>query len=307
MNKVYSLIGFVSLLLFFGCNNKYPSNILQPDELENFLYDYHIAQAMGNDVKPGDSYKRQLYIDYVYRKHHVTHAEFDSTLVWYTRHAEELSKIYSNLNKRIEKEKSSIVVNDHADQALTASGDTVNIWMNKRLYLLSSSEYTNKISFSLKTDSSYHKRDIFKWTGNFIFLPTYLHSDQQAYMAFRIKYDNDSIAAETREIRTLGENSIFIVADSVQTIKDINGYIYYQGNNKMLVSNIRLMRYHQNDSTKFINSSKEIKTIHPTVRKDTLQHHDSLRTAPATPQRRLNPTQVRDSKPIIKKQYIRKR
>jgi len=307
MNKVYSLIGFVSLLLLFGCNNKYPSNIMQPDELENFLYDYHIAQAMGNDVKSSESYKRELYIDYVYRKHHVTHAEFDSTLVWYTRHAEELSTVYSNLNKRIDEEESRIVVNDHANQAITASGDTVNIWMNRRLYLLSSSEYTNRISFSLKTDSSYHKRDIFKWTGNFIFLPTDSRNGQQAYMAFRIKYDNDSIVAETKEIRTLGENAIYIVADSVQTIKDINGYIYYQGNNKMLVSNIRLIRYHQNDSTKYINSSREIKTILPAVRKDTLQHHDSLRTVPETPQRRLNPTQIRDSKPIIKKQYIRKR
>ena len=308
MNKVYSLIGFVSLLLFFGCNNKYPSNILQPDELENFLYDYHIAQAMGNDLNPDDSYKRQLYIDYVYRKHHVTHAEFDSTLVWYTRHAEELSIIYSNLNKRIDEEESKITVNNHADQAITATGDTVNIRLNRRLYLLSSSEYTNKISFSLKTDTSYHKRDIFKWTGSFIFLPTTdSYKGQQAYMAFRIKYDNDSIAAETKEIRVLGENAIYLIADSAKSIKDINGYIYYQGNNKMLVSNIRLMRYHQNDSTKFINSSKEIKTTHPIVKKDSLLRHDSLRTLPATPQRRLNPTQVRDSKPIIKKQYIRKR
>ncbi len=308
MNKVYSLLGFVSLLLFIGCNTKYPDNVLPADELEDFLYDYHIAQAMGNNIRPDESYKRELYIDYVYRKHHVSHAEFDSTLVWYTRHAEELEKVYSKLNERIDKEKSLINVDDHADQALTASGDTVNIWLNKRIYLLSSSQYVNKISFSLKTDSSYHKRDIFKWTGNFIFLPTNSPDGQQAVMTFRIRYDNDSIASETKEIRSLGTNDVYLVADPVQTIRDVSGYIYYQGTNRMLVSNIRLMRYHQNDSTKFINSSKDIEATRPVAKRDSLQPHDSLRTLPATPSgRRLNPTQMRDSKPIIKKQIIRRR
>lgn len=306
MNKIITFIGFVWLILFSSCDSKYPGNVLSPDEMESFLYDYHIAQAMGNNLNATESYKRELLIDYVYRKHHVSHAVFDSSLVWYTRHSDELEKIYLKLSDRISKEKNILNADNHADQAVTASGDTVNIWLNKKLYLLTASKYTNKVSFIIKTDTSYHQRDIYKWSGNFIFLPTNSPNGQEAVMTFRIRYANDSVATETKEIRTLGENSIYLVADPVHRIKDVSGYVYYLSDNRMLLSNIRLMRYHQNDSTRFIQSSREFNEQVPALKKDTIRH-DSAITLPARPLNRMNPEQMRDSKPVIRKQIIRKR
>ena len=88
------------LLGLAGCGKEIPSDIIQPSEMESLLYDYHLATTMGNDLPYGETYKKEAYLDYVFDKHHVTEAEFDSSMVWYTRHTYHMVTIYENVQKR---------------------------------------------------------------------------------------------------------------------------------------------------------------------------------------------------------------
>ena len=45
---------------------------------------------------------RYLYIQAVFRKHRITEEQFDKSMIYYCEHAEDLSKIYIQVNKRIE-------------------------------------------------------------------------------------------------------------------------------------------------------------------------------------------------------------
>ena len=72
----------------FACGKKIPSDIIQPEAMENLLYDYHLASTLGNNLSGSETKKRKAYYDYVFQKHQVTEAEFDSSMVWYTRHTE---------------------------------------------------------------------------------------------------------------------------------------------------------------------------------------------------------------------------
>lgn len=47
---------------------------------------------MGEEVPYSESYKRVLYIESVYRKHGITQADFDTSMVWYARHPDALTK-----------------------------------------------------------------------------------------------------------------------------------------------------------------------------------------------------------------------
>ena len=99
--------GGISMLLLLGlagCGKEIPSDIIQPSEMESLLYDYHLATTMGNDLPYGETYKKEAYLDYVFDKHHVTEAEFDSSMVWYTRHTYHLVTIYENVQKRFEED-----------------------------------------------------------------------------------------------------------------------------------------------------------------------------------------------------------
>ena len=78
------------LMMAVGCKPQVPSEYIQPDELEDMLYEYHVAEAMARNSSENVDYKQTEYFLAVLEKHHVTEADFDSSLVYYYSHAERL-------------------------------------------------------------------------------------------------------------------------------------------------------------------------------------------------------------------------
>ena len=92
-------------LAFVGCKPGVPHQYIQPDELEEILYDYHLADGMLASRPAGDKADQTVaYHAAVLKKHHVTQAEFDSSMVYYMRNAEVLHGIYEKLGERMQKE-----------------------------------------------------------------------------------------------------------------------------------------------------------------------------------------------------------
>ena len=88
-----------------ACKVKRPETVLPDAKMENVLYDYHIAKAMGEEVPYNESYKRVLYIESVFKKYGITQADFDSSMVWFARNPEVLTKIYEKVNVRLKAER----------------------------------------------------------------------------------------------------------------------------------------------------------------------------------------------------------
>ena len=86
-----------AVLLLSACKPGVPSGLIQPEELEDLLYDYHVAQAMAETGGDSMNFKRYSYVQAVFEKHGVSEAEFDSTMVWYASHATYLNDIYNCL------------------------------------------------------------------------------------------------------------------------------------------------------------------------------------------------------------------
>ena len=144
---------------------KIPSDVIQPEVMEPLLYDYHLATTLSSDLVYTENYKKDAYLNYVFQKHHVTEAEFDSSMVWYSRHTVHLTAMYENLQKRFEEEGKLIrkFVDQRSGQTFLALvGDTVDI---DKLYWLSSSDLTNKMTFELKADTSFRPHDALEWTA----------------------------------------------------------------------------------------------------------------------------------------------
>lgn len=91
---------FVCLITFVSCDNR-PKDVLSKSAMEQVLYDYHLAQGMITNL-PSDK-RRELadsYIEAVYEKNGITEAQFDSSMVWYSRHTKDMKDIYDNLYRR---------------------------------------------------------------------------------------------------------------------------------------------------------------------------------------------------------------
>ena len=84
----HSLTYLLVLMLVVACKPSIPSEYIQPDDLEDILYDYHLGLAMSRQNGGSNAdYNRSLYFQSVLKKYGVTEAEFDSSLVYYYSHA----------------------------------------------------------------------------------------------------------------------------------------------------------------------------------------------------------------------------
>ena len=207
-NKKISWTLLLSVALLAGCGKQIPKDVIRPDKMENILYDYHLTTAMSGNISYNENYKKEALRKYVYEKHHITKAEFDSSMVWYTRHTEDLAKIYTNLGKRFREEKKDIkrlLAMRENKPSMSQPGDTVDVWYNKTLYWLTDAPLSNKITFEIPTDSNFKVKDAFLWSADYIFLS---NRQQQVTMGFNILFDNDSVSGKVTEVTASGIQSL---------------------------------------------------------------------------------------------------
>lgn len=99
------LLGVAVILLAFSSCTR-PSSVLSGREMVNLLVDLHKAdgaiQTIGYNYGHEES-TRIYYLD-ILEKHGVTQCEFDSSLVWYTAHPKQFSRIYPRVISRLDAE-----------------------------------------------------------------------------------------------------------------------------------------------------------------------------------------------------------
>ncbi len=249
--------------LLSSCKRDVPSDVIAPEQMEDVLYDYHIAQAMGNEFNGKERYKKELLLRYVFEKHHITQADFDSSLVWYARNTKELDKLYENIDKRFETSRKNLEALIDPAKSLWLEplvGDSVNLWLMPALYRLSDMELRNKMLFTIPaTDTTYKQRDRYVWelqahllstdsliTGDSIYLLP------NTAMELSLRYKNDSTTTVSLPIQK-GLNRIYIQADTMK-LEEIKGMVYFgndtlspKGNRSLLLHSISLMRNHLSD------------------------------------------------------------
>lgn len=231
----------------FGCGKKVPKDVIQPQAMEDLLYDYHLATTLSADLPYNENYKKEAYLAYVFKKHHVTEAEFDSSMVWYSRHSDEMTTIYQNLQKRMETTAEQLkkqTIRHSGEVSVSLSGDTVDLWQDRTLYWLTAYGLTNKLTFDLKADTSFHEKDRLVWEADFSFLPKGKTSGR-VVMGVNLTFSNDSTQGMTRVVSMSGMQRLVITPDSAFKYKNVTGFMYYTGEEEtsVLVSRIQLMRY----------------------------------------------------------------
>jgi hypothetical protein len=243
--------------LISGCKEKRSEEVLSEIQMENLLYDYHMAQAVSEDLPYNDNYKKQLYIDYVFQKHKTTEAVFDSSIVWYTRHTEVLAKIYEKINKRFQNQQEKIdrlIDSRNGKSKISATGDSVDIWTRQRVFFLTGYPLNNKITFLFQSDKNFEKQDSLLWQAHYHFFDSKpADSAMLAVMSLQLVYDNDSVVSQVKKVPMSGKEQLGLKSGALH-IKEIRGFIYFPKKDtlerKLLLDNLALMRYrhHANDT-----------------------------------------------------------
>ena len=280
----HSLTYLLVLMLVVACKPSVPSEYIQPGDMEDILYDYHLALAMSRQKGGGDlDFNRSLYFQSVLKKYGVTEAEFDSSLVYYYSHAYRLKDIYSEVNQRLNDEATSLGVavgdiNRYSQYSTT--GDTANIWNLQTDLLLIPRATMNRYNFTVKVDSTFKKGDSFM----FQFMSEYIwqSGSKDVTVCIVCKYEGDSIIQTVNHISVAGTAQVRVPANREKKLKEMRGFIYLSdggddsNTRKMLfISQIQLIRFHDkylaNEEIKNDESSTEAPA------KDSIQRGDNTR------------------------------
>lgn len=250
---------WITCLLFMtSCGKTTPSDVIQPEKMEKILYDYHLIMGMSENSQ---DVEREARRNYIYQKHGIDKAMFDSSMVWYTRETKELMSIYENLNKRFKREYEHIerLLESREDEntRTSVSGDTIDIWRKENIIWFSQSPLKNQLIFEIKTDTTFHPKDAFLWNMEYSFF-----AKGEAIMGMNVIYENDSVIGLTKSITQSGNQSIYLHTDSAYKIKTLNGFIYVPEDTieqtNILVHGISLTRYHANEVKDSLSVSNEV-------------------------------------------------
>lgn len=247
------LMALVVAVLMVSCKPSVPSEYIQKGKMENILFDYHLAKVMFEQEGKNDSLTLLAYQESIFEKYDVTRADFDSSMVYYSRHMQLLHEIYEHLGDRLSKE---LVAQGGVASGMgqygddIAGADTASIWKGDRSIALTPFPISNSYSFEAKADTSFHKGDriILDFDAQFI----YQMGLREATAVLSVTFMNDSVRTETVHVSSSSHFHLQIEDSGMLGIKNVRGYFLlsnggngYSSTIRMcLCYNIKLLRMH---------------------------------------------------------------
>ena len=268
--------------LLLSCKPSVPSRFIQPDDMEDLLYDYHIAQAMTSlNNKDGDSraFNETLYFAAVLEKHGVTKADFDTSLTYYYTRADRFDEIYKNVVNRLNKNAQNLGAPEGELQRfskLSLNSDTVDVWRGRLSAMLMPYPPYNRIDFEQKADTSFRNGDSFIFIINNDFI--YQQGTRSAQACIVMKYDNDTIVSKSFGLSSSGTNQIRIPAVGNHRVKDFRGYIYMAPEKEvspslklLIIRNIQLIKMRKQEEKKQESRKDSVDSASQKIQVDTLK------------------------------------
>lgn len=248
--KLFPVITVFAICLMVGCSDSSDTFIPQ-SEMEDILYDYHLADAMAREAKGGYDRNALEFRAAVLKKYGVTQEKFDTSMVYYMRHTDQLHAMYEHLTQRFEDE-ARIVGADATGGSLTAMGDSANVWKGDNSMVLIPNQPYNLFSYDFKTDSTFHKGDhiVLTFKTDFVFQD----GMRDGVAAMVVTLNNDSVVSRVSHMSTSMPMQLQMVDNDSIGVKRIRGFFMLAQNNDMnsssttlqlmAVSNIQLLRVH---------------------------------------------------------------
>lgn len=319
MKKLMICLVAVMALLFCvsSCKPSLPGGVLSKGKMTDILYDYHLALAMAHMDDNGDRGQSLAYREAVLRKHDVTSAEFDSSMVYYMRHTELLEDVYKDLTDRYNNEITAMGGSASAGGEfanLSATGDTANVWNLATSMVFMPVKPFNSTSFDIKVDSTFHKGDrlMLDFDAQFI----YQDGMRNGVAMLAVQFGNDSIAQRTIMIQSTQHYSVELSDADSLGIKSVKGYFMLMNDDNgtgvssqttlklMFLEHIKLIRMHPQKPVAALAGSSPSASS-DSLRKDSASSSSSSsgekpgeQTFEMSSQKPVHPIRMPDGKPL---------
>jgi hypothetical protein len=206
------------------------------------------------EIQRGDLQEnRYILTQAALKKHGVTEAQLDTSLVYWCRSSEKMVKICDRVCERLTYMAESQGVERQEKNPysfLATEGDTANVWNLRKSVVLVPNMVDNIYSFSIDSDTTYLPGDHFMWA----FKTEFLSSDNssEAYAVFSVHFENDSIIGTSRRLSSNRQMEIKLDCPQKYSdvpIRSVNGTVYIpirdNGFGILVLNDFVLVRYHE--------------------------------------------------------------
>lgn len=193
----------------------------------NILFEMHQAEGALQAQNPNlnSPEAKKFYFNQILKKYKVSQADFDSSLVWYTKHPIEFGDLYTNILTRMDTLSAEVERGKfHPAEAAKYGLIDVDIWNLRRSYKLTKDSTRTKISFEINNTGNLLTGD--KYTLSFLRRVAPSDSSINPYIVLRINYDNgksDSIYTKTYNDSLLRRYKLTFKARDSLRIKSLSG------------------------------------------------------------------------------------
>lgn len=244
----------ILFLLVVACTPSSPSGILSKDEMEDILYDMHVAQSIYDRRQDGIQTGADLLAlrASVLKEHDVDKAEWDSSFNYYSRNSRDMYEIYQALSNRIEN--NIVSLGGKVDGMQGEEADTANVWKGENSFILMQQAPYNVYTYEVTPDSTFEDGDriTLQYDAQFIFQD----GTRDVASMLILYYDNDSIATAVTHTNYDGHGVVTLNNDVDRLhIKMIRGYF-------LLVQNLSMNSANPNTNTMRLAAIRNVKLLH---------------------------------------------
>lgn len=219
LTRLFPVLIIISAIMG-GCSSR-PDEVISHRKMVDLMVDIHKGEAFAeanSQMFRADSTKMVLRQS-ILRKHGVTAEQFDSSLMWYGRHTDELTELYGEVIDRLESDMNSINV---AHASTSFAGDSINAWTESNFYVLSDASPSHILKFLLPSDENWQPGDSYTWQFKT------LNQHDNGVMALYMDYDDGSTEMITSDFNHDGWQRLTITADSLRNPVNVYGFTTFE-------------------------------------------------------------------------------
>jgi len=216
--------------------------------MQEVLTDIYIAEGMISyevETYNNDSINQVIFKS-VFKKHGITQADYDSSMVWYARHLDMFLKIYDRAKTDVDRRIADLG-DIHAAVAPVSNRDSINIWPRRTNLNLKSNALFNGVTFDIKPDRNYS-------SGSFFVLGMDvwgISGDSNNHPEIRISINQgDTIITINEKILNDGYHETILRSVPTKQVRQVYGYIRLDNSDttyhKIYLNNLNLMKYNYN-------------------------------------------------------------
>lgn len=227
------------LVVMMACR-KVPSEIIQPEEMSQYLADIYVGESVVdmNYSEYSDDSTRQALKQAILTRHNLTQQQVDTSMMWYGAHIDRYIKVYERTEAILEERLNNSTALGTETSSATVAGDSVNVWSGASGFAIGKYSPTSVVSFELERDHNWEKGDCYIWRARF--------ANNRSSIRWQLcaDYVDGTTEVLTGQFTGDGTRNLTFVEDTSKTTRRVYGSIIFGDNlsGNVYIDSIQLIR-----------------------------------------------------------------